>query len=63
MIALWATPQMTVGHLLLAAGLTIYIFIGIHYEERDLVGHYGDQYADYRRKVGTIIPGLGRQSN
>lgn len=61
-IALWATPQMTVGHLLLAAGLTIYIFVGIHYEERDLVGHYGAQYEDYRRKVGTIIPGIGRRS-
>ncbi|WP_265569705.1 methanethiol S-methyltransferase [Sphingomicrobium nitratireducens] len=60
-IALWATPEMSVGHLVLSASLTAYILIGIHYEEKDLVAHFGAQYEDYRRKVGSLIPGLGRR--
>lgn len=60
LIAFWATPQMSVGHLLLAVGITIYLFIGIHYEERDLVSMFGKEYTDYRQKVGTVIPGVGK---
>jgi protein-S-isoprenylcysteine O-methyltransferase Ste14 len=59
-IAFWATPQMSAGHLLLAIGITIYLFIGIRYEERDLVAVFGEEYTDYRKKVGTILPGIGR---
>lgn len=59
-IALWSAPQMTIGHMLLSVALTAYIYIGIHYEERDLVSHYGEDYADYRRKVGPLIPGIGK---
>lgn len=59
-IAFWATPQMSAGHLLLAIGMTIYLFIGIHYEERDLVETFGKDYTDYRAKVGTILPGIGK---
>lgn len=62
LLAFWATPHMTYGHLLLAAGFSIYIFIGIAHEERDLVGHFGDQYADYRARVGSVIPGVGRRA-
>lgn len=53
---LWATPHMTVGHLLLAAGMTAYILIGIHYEERDLVRNFGSDYEAYRRRVPKLIP-------
>ncbi len=60
-IAFWATPVMTVGHLVLAIGMTIYIVIAIGYEERDLVSMFGDQYAEYRRRVGMLIPGVGRR--
>jgi methanethiol S-methyltransferase len=60
-LAFWATPVMTVGHLVLAAGMTVYIIVAIGYEERDLIGLFGDQYADYRRRVGMLIPGLGRR--
>ena len=42
--AFWATPQMTIGHLLLAAGMSVYMLIAIQYEERDLVGMYGRDY-------------------
>jgi methanethiol S-methyltransferase len=60
LIAFWATPTMTAGHLLLALGITIYLFIGIHYEERDLVATFGQDYTGYRQQVGKIIPGLGK---
>ncbi len=60
LIAFWATPSMTAGHLLLTVGMTIYLFIGIHYEERDLMDTFGKEYADYRQKVGKLIPGIGK---
>jgi protein-S-isoprenylcysteine O-methyltransferase Ste14 len=60
LLAFWATPDMTYSHALLAFGLSIYIFVGIAYEERDLMGHFGQTYADYRRRVGMVVPGIGR---
>lgn len=60
LIAFWAAPTMTVGHLVLAAGMTVYIFIGIHYEERDLVRVFGKDYETYRQTVGKVIPGAGK---
>ena len=60
LLAFWATPTMSVGHALLAAGMTVYVLIAIRYEERDLVGYYGDKYVDYRKRVGTLVPGLGK---
>jgi protein-S-isoprenylcysteine O-methyltransferase Ste14 len=60
-LAFWATPLMTFGHLLLAAGMSSYMLIAIRYEERDLVGHYGDEYVRYRQGVGMLTPRLRRR--
>jgi len=48
LLAVWATPRMTVGHLLLAAGMTLYVLIAMRYEERDLVARFGNAYARWR---------------
>lgn len=56
LVAFWATPTMSAGHLLLALGMTAYILIAIVYEERDLVGLFGRDYEDYREKVGMLTP-------
>lgn len=60
LLAFWATPLMTAGHLLLAAGMTVYILIAIRYEERDLVALFGTEYEQYRREVGKVIPRFRR---
>ena len=59
-LAFWGTPTMTVGHLLLAIGMSAYILIAIRYEERDLVKLLGEDYANYRARVPMLIPHPGK---
>ena len=56
MIAIWAAPTMTWGHLLFSLGFTSYIFIGVWWEERDLLETLGPIYADYRTRTRKFIP-------
>lgn len=48
LLGVWATPRMTVGHLLLAIGLSVYVLVAMRYEERDLLAQYGARYRHWR---------------
>jgi protein-S-isoprenylcysteine O-methyltransferase Ste14 len=61
LIAFWSTPTMSVGHLVFALGMTAYLCIGIHFEERDLVRTFGDEYRAYRQRVPSLFPMLTRR--
>lgn len=56
LLAFWSAPQMSVGRLLFTVGASGYILVGIWFEERDLVGAFGEQYVSYRKRVGMLIP-------
>lgn len=55
LVMLWSTPRMSEGHLLFAAVMSLYIVIGTHFEERDLVGEHGGAYLAYRERVRRFV--------
>ena len=61
LLAFWAAPSMTVGHLLFSVATTAYILIAIQLEERDLIAMFGDQYRRYRQHVAMLLPLPGRK--
>jgi methanethiol S-methyltransferase len=63
LIAFWAAPTMTAGHLLFSIAMTGYILIAVQLEERNLVAALGDQYRDYRRDVPMLVPRPHRQAS
>jgi protein-S-isoprenylcysteine O-methyltransferase Ste14 len=56
LVAFWSTPTMTVGHLVFALGMTGYLLVGMHFEERDLVRTFGDEYRAYQQRVPALFP-------
>jgi protein-S-isoprenylcysteine O-methyltransferase Ste14 len=58
LIIFWATPVMTIAHLVFALTTTAYILVAIQFEERDLVQAFGENYLRYRRQTGMLVPKL-----
>ncbi|MGB8330395.1 MAG: hypothetical protein WCE62_09730, partial [Polyangiales bacterium] len=58
LIGIWAAPLMTVGHFVFAAAMSAYVFVGLFFEERDLVRQFGQRYLAYRQSVPKLIPHL-----
>ena len=62
LLAFWVTPQMSLGHFLFAAGMSVYILIGIRYEEQDLLKTYGESYRQYKQRVAMLFPWIKQPS-
>ncbi len=55
-IGIWVTPVMTVGHLVMALGMSVYVAIGVYHEEKDLIRVFGDRYLSYMKSTAKFFP-------
>lgn len=60
LIGVWATPSMTMTQIVLSVGFTVYIFVGLWLEERDLIAEHGDAYRSYQQETGKVLPRFGK---
>ena len=58
LIAFWSAPVMTLGHLVFSAGMTLYIIIGVYFEEKAMIRRFGEKYESYRKQVPKFFPGM-----
>lgn len=56
LIGIWAVPSATLGHFVFAISITVYMLIGLYFEEKDLVAEFGDSYREYKKRVAKLIP-------
>jgi len=56
LIAFWAIPVMTMGHLVFSIGMSVYVIVGIYFEEKGLVDSIGEQYQQYQQRTSKVIP-------
>jgi protein-S-isoprenylcysteine O-methyltransferase Ste14 len=58
LVGMWAVPMMSATHFALASLLTLYIAVGVFFEERDLIKQFGDTYRQYKKEVAALLPQL-----
>lgn len=56
LVGVWASPRMTLGHAAFAGSLSLYILVGVYFEERDMARRFGDVYGEYRAGVPMLLP-------
>ena len=61
LIGIWSQALVTQGQLLLTVGVTAYVFIGLYFEEKELVKHFGNRYLSYMRQVPGVFPRPGHR--
>lgn len=55
---IWSSPTMSRNSLIFYLGVTLYVLIGVYFEERKLLREFGGEYAGYKQKTPFLIPGL-----
>jgi protein-S-isoprenylcysteine O-methyltransferase Ste14 len=61
LLGMWLQSYMTLGQLLLTLGMTVYVFIGLYFEEKDLVSEFGKRYKTYMQQVPRLFPSPGKR--
>lgn len=58
LISLWAIPELTISRLVFTLAMTVYVLVGVYFEEKTLVADLGEEYDAYRRTTPGLIPGM-----